>query len=476
MSSYGVPGGAVAVVQNGQLVFAKGYGWSDQENVLFAHPDSVFRIASLSKQITSAAILMLVQQGVANLADTPFTMLGIAPLPGTTVTPALSSITVEDLLRHTGGWNSAATFDPMFDSQAIDAAESMAEPPDCDQIIEYMLDQRLQYAPGSTYAYSNFGYCVLGAYIEKITGSTYPDWVTSNVLAPLGYTRIQQGHTLAAQAADGEVAYYDYPGDGYAPSVFPTGPTEVPWPYGGFYIEAMAAHGAWISSPVDLLRFQVALDGRGGSAPLLTSTSIQEMTANPNVPSATATGGTTPASSTDWYGFGWAVNSSGNWWHDGSLPGTATEQVHAANGWGWAAFFNTRPENANGFASDLDNDLWTAWSGASSWLDVDLFGQYGEYTAWMTAADYQSYFATQAAAGNYPSRVEGANQGGVDVFRGVFAPFVGSAWESHAGLDCLTFQADVARLSGAGYVYASLQSYREVTGLRVYQATWVKMQ
>ncbi len=82
MAVYGIPGGAVAVVENGQLVLAMGYGWADQDKVLFAHPDSVFRIASLSKQITSAAVLMLVQQGVASLSDTPFTMLGIAPLAG----------------------------------------------------------------------------------------------------------------------------------------------------------------------------------------------------------------------------------------------------------------------------------------------------------------------------------------------------------------------------------------------------------
>ncbi len=476
MAVYGIPGGAVAVVENGQLVLAMGYGWADQDKVLFAHPDSVFRIASLSKQITSAAVLMLVQQGVASLSDTPFTMLGIAPLAGKVEDAVLPEITVNDLLHHTGGWNSQSTFDPMFDSQNIDKAEGMTEPPDCDQILAFMMSDAPTYAPGTTYAYSNFGYCVLGAYIEKITGMTYPDWVAANILAPLGYTRIQQGHTLQAEAADGEVTYYDYPGDGLAPSVFPTGPAEVPWQYGGFYIEAMAAHGAWISSPVDLLRFQVALDGRGGGAALLTPDSISEMVANPFVPWATSTGGTTPASSTDWYGDGWLVNSAGNWWHMGNVPGTATEQVHAANGWGWAAFFNTRPENENQFLTELDDDLWTAFNGTSSWLTVDLFNQYGEYTAWMTAAEYDATFATEQSAGNYPSRVEGQNQAGTNMFRGVFAPFEGAAWQSRAGLDCLTFQSEAASLESEGYAYASLQSFVAENGRRVYQATWVEMQ
>jgi CubicO group peptidase (beta-lactamase class C family) len=475
MKAYAVPGGAVAVVRNGKLVFAKGYGWADQTELLFAHPDSVFRIASLSKQITSTAILTLVQQGVAHLTDTPLTMLGIAPISGQQQNGSLASITVSDLLHHTGGWNRDLTFDPMFDSQTISSAESMAGPADCNHVIEYMMSQPLTYSPGTTYYYSNFGYCVLGAYIEKITATPYATWVQNNILALVGTTRMQQGHTLQAQAADGEVTYYDYPGAGLAASVFPTGPQEVPWPYGGFYLEAMAAHGAWIASPVDLLRFQTRLDGRGGTA-LLTTASLAEMLANPDVPWGTTSGGVTPASASAWYGYGWMVNSAGNWWHTGSLPGAATEQVHAANGFGWSAFFNTRPSNADGFATDLDNDLWTAFDGTGDWLDVDLFGQYGAYTGWMDASDYRSYLTAQEAAGNYPSRVEGQDQAGTNLFRAVFAPFVGGAWETHNNLDCLTFQADTTRLSSQGYVYASLQSFVGASGERVYQATWVKMQ
>jgi hypothetical protein len=98
----------------------------------------------------------------------------------------------------------------------------------------------------------------------------------------------------------------------------------------------MAAHGGRLASPVDLLRFQTRLEGRVKPA-LLSQSSISQMIANPNVPWGTASGGTTPTSSTSWYGYGWMVNSAGNWWHIGSLPGVVTEQVRAANGFGWAA-------------------------------------------------------------------------------------------------------------------------------------------
>jgi D-alanyl-D-alanine carboxypeptidase len=80
------------------------------------------------------------------------------------------------------------------------------------------------------------------------------------------------------------------------------------------------------------------------------------------------------ASTGTWYGMGWLVNTAGNWWHTGGIPGTATEEVHAANGFGWAAFFNSQPANAD-FYTDLDTDLWTAFNGTSSFGSIDLFDQ-----------------------------------------------------------------------------------------------------
>jgi hypothetical protein len=101
---------------------------------------------------------------------------------------------------------------------------------------------------------------------------------------------------------------------------------------------------------------------------------------------------------------GWAINSAGIWWHNGSLPGTQTEQVHAENGFGFAAFFNTRPSNSDGFGSDLDNALWKAFNavGPSNFGSVDLFDQYGAYTDWMSGVAYQSKFNSEQAAGKYP--------------------------------------------------------------------------
>jgi len=485
MKNYHVPGGAVAVMNEGKLVLARGYGLSDTGNTQIAHPDSLFRLASLSKQITSAVILRLIQEGKLALTDKPFAnaaLLGLTADPSGTETPALANITIKELLEHTGGWsretgctNCSTEGDPMFESETISAAQSIPSPPNCDQIIRYMLTRPVYWTPGTVYDYSNFGYCTLGAVIEKVTGTSYASYARTSVLLPAGATDVLQGRTL--WPADREVVYYDYPGATAGQDVFATGLNAYTNPYGNFYLEAMAAHGAWVASPIGLLRVQRALDGRGGGAPLLTSTSLTNMTANPHVLWSEVNSSNklvTYTPSGYWYGMGWEVNSYGNWWHFGSLPGTTTEQVHASNGFGWAAFFNSRPASSQ-FSTDLDNALWTAFNGTSSFGTANLFDQYGPYSSWMNGAAYQSEFNTENSAGKYPSRVEGYNSTGTALYRASFVPNPGFvAWQSNDGMTCSTYKSTATTKASEGYEPATIQSYISNDGTRRYQATWVK--
>jgi CubicO group peptidase (beta-lactamase class C family) len=124
-------------------VLARGYGLGDTGNSLIAHPDSLFRIASLSKQITSASILKLVGQQKLSFDANPFALLGFTPNPDKPVTPALSSKTIRQLLQHIGGWSRetgcngcGSERDPMFESEAIAAAQGAAGPPSCNRIIQ----------------------------------------------------------------------------------------------------------------------------------------------------------------------------------------------------------------------------------------------------------------------------------------------------------------------------------------------------
>ncbi|HEY0511341.1 MAG TPA: serine hydrolase domain-containing protein [Thermoanaerobaculia bacterium] len=369
MAKWKIPGGSVAVVKDERLVLAHGYGWADRENRQPVTPDSLFRIASLSKSLTAAAILKLVEDGRLRLDDRAFDRLNdLKPRTGATMNPDLRKITIRNLLQHSGGWDRDKSFDPMFRSREIAAAMGVPPPAGAETIIRYMLDQPLQFSPGTSYAYSNFGYCVLGRIIEKVTGERYEDFVRNRILRPAGVQSMRLGHTRLVERAPGEVRYYGFPGMGLAPSVFPSGPAKVPWPYGGFYAEAMDSHGGWLAAATDLARFIDAVDGRRNHPQVLNPQSIAQMIARPAPPLWVGTD--------SWYGMGWSVRTAEggtNWWHTGSLPGTTTLMVRAGIGVTWVVLLNSRPKDDGDLGRELDDGMWQAEKEVERWPAHDLF-------------------------------------------------------------------------------------------------------
>ena len=364
MSKWNIPGGAVALARNGVPVMTAAYGLADKIRLFAAVTgDSLFRIASLSKPVTAAAILKLREAGLLDLGARVFDILDdVVPPEGATPDPRLASVTVLDLLRHSGGWDRGVSFDPMFRSREIAAALGVAPPADAAAVVRYMKGQPLDLDPGTKYAYSNFGYCLLGRIVEKITGQPYADYVRSAILDPAGATGMRLGRSLEADRAAGEVVYYDYAGAPLAESVFPTGPETVPWPYGGFAIEPMDAHGGWLASARDLLRFVLAVDGRAATPDVLQPASIALMVERP--PLAEYSGAAA------YYALGWQVRPTGgdaNWWHTGSLPGTSTILVRTANNLSWVALFNSRPAASDSFFNELDSELWRAVNAVTEW-------------------------------------------------------------------------------------------------------------
>jgi N-acyl-D-amino-acid deacylase len=340
-------------------------------------------------------------------------------------------ITIRQLLHHTGGWDRDQTFDPMFRSRVIAKELGVASPPGPRDIIRYMLGQSLDFDPGKCYAYSNFGYCVLGRVIEKITGSSYEKFVQRNVLAPIGITRMQLGHSLSDKRVDGEVRYYTS-GEEMAESVFddpvakssvprahaagvsdaaarrtsegpdagaragsarsgignPVGepPTdarepralpEISWPYGGFCLEAMDAHGGWLASAVDLARFATSLDDPQRS-PLLKPGTIRAMHAPPEAPVSRNDDGSLKD---HYYCCGWLVRRiregrATNYWHTGSLPGSSTLLVRRWDGLSWVVLFNRRSDDKNLPDSAIDPALHRAADAVKEWPTHDLFTQH----------------------------------------------------------------------------------------------------
>ncbi len=376
MRKWSVPGGAIAVAKDGKLVFARGYGLADVAAKKPVAPDALFRIASISKPITSVAVLRLVEKGKIDLDERAFAALGrLEGPPGATQDPRLDAITVRQLLQHTGGWDRDKSFDAMFIPQKAAAGVGAPSPADATTVIRYMLGVPLDFDPGTRYAYSNLGYAILGRIIERRTGKSYAEAVEEEVFRPAGIERIRLGRTLPAFRDDDEVKYYHHDEKEVARSVFPYVDGRVQWPDGGFYLEAMDAHGGWIASAIDLVRFASAVDGRGGDANgetgrprLLSDASIRAMTARPMPDVA--------VDDDHHYGLGWVVRREGdgaNWWHTGSLPGTSTMLVRAHNGLVWAVLFNARPNEPPGFRQAVDEGCWKAAAAVEKWPEHDLF-------------------------------------------------------------------------------------------------------
>ncbi|HEY3969149.1 MAG TPA: serine hydrolase domain-containing protein [Planctomycetaceae bacterium] len=349
VAEHKIPGAAVAVARHGRLVYSRGFGYAEVETQTPVDPSALFRIASISKPVTAIAVLQLVEQERLGLDERAFDKLRDDPAlePYGTPDPQTATITVRQLLQHTGGWDRDVSFDPMFRPIEIARVLNTNPPAGPADVIRYMGGRPLDFKPGERHAYSNYGYCVLGRIIEKVSGRSYEEFVKEQVLKPLGITRMQLGKTLRDGRAAGEVCYYEADEHRGPAVVGPDLGKDVPLPYGAWHLEAMDAHGGWIASAVDLVRFASAFDDPE-RCPILKSAMIAEMFARPEgLAGHDAEGKPKPT----YYGLGWSVRPQANRpglnvWHTGSLDGTSTILVHRYDGLTWAILFNTRSSAA----------------------------------------------------------------------------------------------------------------------------------
>lgn len=377
MRKHAIPGGAVAVLKDGKLIYARGFGYADIENKTPVQPDALFRIASVSKPITAAAIMKLVEEGKLELDDrvAPF-IAHLTPAPGATVDPRWEQITIRHLLNHSGGWDRTKPnggFDPIDRPAIAAAAVNAPAPASGETLIRYMKGMPLDFNPGEKFAYSNFGYIILGRVIERVSGMRYQDFVRERVLQPVGANRTQQGRSRMRDALAEEVKYYMpwEPGLGMTalvPSVFP-GEGMVPFNYGGFHLEVSDASGAWVSSTIDLLRFLAGVDGRSSRPDILSPGIVAEMTGS---------GPPVCGNGSCYYGFGWFVRPTqgdANWWHGGTLPGTTGMLVRTHHNFAWVGLLNARSMTAN-LETELDAALAKAFTGVTSFPAHDLFSNF----------------------------------------------------------------------------------------------------
>jgi D-alanyl-D-alanine carboxypeptidase len=257
------PGAAVIVVRDGKPILRKGYGLANVELSIPITPEMVFRIGSVTKQFTAAAILKLAEAGKLALSDDIGRFLPDFPTRG-------KKITVEQLLTHTSGIKSITGMPSWPPRMREDWTPA--------QIIAFFQNEPLDFEPGTKWKYNNSGYHLLGAIIEKVSGKKYEDFVAETIFRPLGMERTRYGGD--APIIPGRVQGYERTPGGIvnAPYVSMTQPYSA---------------GALVSTVDDLARWQAALDRDG----FLSAESRRRMWTPVTLPDGTATR----------YGFGWGI-------------------------------------------------------------------------------------------------------------------------------------------------------------------------
>lgn len=371
-----VRSGALAMVKDGRLVFAHGYTWAEAGYPV-TEPNSLFRVASCSKPLTSMAIHHMLREGGA--ADGPLSLKEkvLALLkPGDGFVPAdtrFSEITIDDLLSHSAGWiRSKDHPDPVFNDYPTGHPIRRKLPAFAKDFLAYMLGQPLQYAPGSQSSYANFGYFLLGRVLETLPhglGRSYEQAMGDIIFRPLGLTRPRFGGSLVSERLPGEVLYHTrYPylqrgrdGDGTA---------WVPGAYGDFDLRNMDAAGAWILSATDYAKVLASFD-LGDANPVLPPEAVRTMWAPPHDPRYLR----------GWFATrlrrsGSAADTLTAKWHNGLYPGTSTLVFYRPDKWSFALFLN-RDIPAQLTGDVQGRELGRLADKVGSWPEVDLFPEMG---------------------------------------------------------------------------------------------------
>lgn len=357
IKTHQVPGAALAVTKDSRLIYARGFGYADLDARQPVQPDSLFRIASISKPFTAVAVLQQVERGKFKLDDRVFDVLPAGDWLPEKYDERLRTITIRQLLQHTGGWDRNKTFDPIGRVPAIAEFLKKSPPVGPADVIRYTLTLPLDFDPGTRYAYYNVDYLLLGRLIEHATGQPYESVVKQTVLQPVGISQMQLGRVWKDDLAKNEVHYYD---SKRREGVAVNGPrlgAKVPLVYGAENLEGYEAHGGWIASAVDLVRFASAFD-RPEASKLLKAETIKTMWAVPEGPAGHDAAG---KPSSLYYGCGWQVrvrdDARINTFHSGLITGTSTILVRRHDGLNWAVLFNTENDQHGKALSGLVDAL-----------------------------------------------------------------------------------------------------------------------
>jgi CubicO group peptidase (beta-lactamase class C family) len=209
MTTHAIRAMSVAVARAGSLVANRGYTWAEPSYPI-TQPGALFRVASVSKLFTCAAIDSLVQAGALTLQTPAFAFLGITSklLPSQTPDPDVGTITVLHLAKRMSG----LAHDFGVDLRTIAARLSKTTTPTRDDLVRYVYAEPLVARPGTGDNYSNSAFTVLTSIVEAASHLPFRDYVVRTVLGPFGVNDLLVGATAAGARLAGEVPTYDHPG------------------------------------------------------------------------------------------------------------------------------------------------------------------------------------------------------------------------------------------------------------------------
>src|SRR4051812_7784993 len=288
MAALHIPGLSLAVVRDGKVIKAQGYGLANLELKVPATKASVYEIGSTTKQFTAAAIMLLVEDGRLRLEDSVRQFFPDAP-------ESWQPITIRHLLTHSSGIQNHVAIPGYLN--AFKTSLSGEETPTRAELLKMFFALPSEFEPGETWSYDNTGYILLGFIIEQVSGQTYWDFLDQRLFRPAGMTATRS--TATVPLVPGRASGYEWVKDHFENR-------PVLLPFIGF------SAGSIISTAEDMAKWDIALS----AGKLLKPSSLQEMW----TPLQLRDGATPPLD----YGFGWFLDSQHGHrivQHTGGTPG-----------------------------------------------------------------------------------------------------------------------------------------------------------
>lgn len=352
-----LPGASVAVAYNGELKYAKAFGFANLEDKTEATPDHKFRMASVSKLLTAVAIMRLHEERQLHLDDRVFGPQGV--LPDSIFSPVRDTrvydITIRHLLGHAGGW-SHRYGDHLFMPHVVAEEMGRGLPVTERDIINFALSKKLHFTPGAYVSYSNLGYVILGEVIAFSSGTSYEEYVQNEVLKPLGIRSFHIGRSLPEDKHPGEVSYYEVDNATLVLSAMGNGDS-VLRSRGGNDISVLGAAGGWIGSASDMLKIILAVDGSAHFPDILDPESVKIMN-NPDGPGP----------------YGWRrTDRNGNLYRSGSFSGSVALAFSRSDGIAWVVIMNGSSWKGADFPQYIKTEMDRITSSIDEWPDYDLF-------------------------------------------------------------------------------------------------------